>query len=101
MTGIASRAQLRMSFLRYALVTIPLVLLLGTLSGRASGNGYGTPWFDALVKPEAMPPGWLLPPVWTLLYNCRALWLPLFFLPPVLKRRLKARRRSDEGGLGK
>ena len=73
MTGIASRAQLRMSFLRYALVTIPLVLLLGTLSGRASGSGYGNPWFDALVKPEAMPPGWVFGAVWTLLY----IWLGL------------------------
>ena len=30
MTAIASKAQLRMSLLRYALVTVPLVLLLGT-----------------------------------------------------------------------
>lgn len=68
MPGIASRAQLRMSFLRYALVTVPLVLLLGILSGRAAGSGYGNPWFDALVKPAIMPPGWLFGVVWTILY---------------------------------
>lgn len=68
MTGIASKGQLRMSFLRIALITVPLVLLLGTLSGRASGSGYGNPWFDALVKPDAMPPGWTFGVVWTLLY---------------------------------
>lgn len=68
MTGIASRSQLRMSFLRYALVTVPLILLLGILSGRASNSGYGNPWFDALVKPEAMPPGWLFSVAWTILY---------------------------------
>ena len=44
MTGIASRSQLRMSFLRYALVTVPLVLLLGTASGRISNSGYGNGW---------------------------------------------------------
>ena len=68
MTGIASKAQLRMSFLRYALVTVPLVLLLGTLSGRLSGSGYGNPWFDALAKPGFMPEGWVFGAAWTLLY---------------------------------
>ena len=73
MNGIASKAQLRMSYLRIALITVPLVLLLGTLSGRASGSGYGNPWFDALVKPDAMPPGWVFGAVWTFLY----IWLGL------------------------
>ena len=68
MTGLASRAQLRMSFLRYALVTVPAILLLGTISGRGSGAGYGNPWFDALIKPDIMPPGWVFGAAWTLLY---------------------------------
>src|SRR5919202_2187794 len=68
MTAIASRSQLRMSFLRWALVTVPAILLLGTLSGRASMSGYGNPWFDALEKPGFMPPGWAFPVAWTLLY---------------------------------
>ena len=68
MTGIASRAQLRMSFLRYALFVVPLVLLLGILSGRASNSGYGNAWFAALAKPEAMPPGWVFGAAWTFLY---------------------------------
>lgn len=68
MTGIASISQLRMSLLRYALFTVPLVLLLGTLSGRISGSGYGNAWFDALEKPALMPPGWVFAVTWTLLY---------------------------------
>ena len=68
MTGIASRSQLRMSYLRWALVTVPAVLLLGTLSGRASNSGYSNPWFDALAKPEAMPPGSVFGAAWTILY---------------------------------
>ena len=68
MTAIASKSQLRMSFLRYALVTVPLVLLLGTLSGRVSNSGYSNPWFAALQKPEAMPPGWVFPVAWSSLY---------------------------------
>jgi tryptophan-rich sensory protein len=77
MTGIASRSQLRMSFLRYALVTVPLVLLLGTVSGTVAGSGYGNPWFDALAKPGLMPPGWVFGAAWTLLYICLGLALAL------------------------
>jgi len=68
MTGIASRGQLRMSFLRYALVTVPAVLLLGTMSGRLAGSGEDDPWFAALAKPDFMPPGWAFGLAWTILY---------------------------------
>jgi tryptophan-rich sensory protein len=57
-----------MSFLRYALFTVPLVLLLGTVSGRIANSGYGNSWFDALQKPAIMPPGWMFGAAWTILY---------------------------------
>lgn len=68
MGEIASPSQLRMSFLRWALFTVPLVLFLGIASGRLAGSGYGNPWFDALAKPEIMPPGWVFGLAWTILY---------------------------------
>ena len=68
MTGIASRSQLFMSFLRVALISVPLILLLGLISGRLSNSGYGNPWFDALIKPEIMPPGWIFGAMWSFLY---------------------------------
>ena len=77
MTEIASRAQLRMSYLRWALVTVPLILLLGTLSGVAAGSGSGNSWFAALRKPGFMPPGWAFPVAWTILYICLGLALAL------------------------
>ena len=77
MTALASRSQLRMSFLRYALFTVPAVLLLGTLSGRIAGAGYGNAWFDALQKPAIMPPGWLFGVAWTILYILLGLALAL------------------------
>ncbi len=77
MSALASKGQLRMSFLRYALVTVPLVLLLGITSGRASNSGYGNPWFDALVKPALMPPGWAFGAAWTLLYALMGLALAM------------------------
>lgn len=77
MTALASRTQLRMSFLRYALFTVPAILLLGTVSGRISNSGYGNAWFDALEKPATMPPGWVFGVAWTILYILLGLALAL------------------------
>ena len=57
-----------MSFLRYALFTVPAVVLLGSLSGYLSNSGYSNPWFGALTKPGFMPPGWVFGAAWTFLY---------------------------------
>jgi translocator protein len=65
---LASKEQLRMSFFRWAVVTVPLILFLGFLSGRASNSGYGNRWFDGLIKPDWIPPGWVFGVVWTILY---------------------------------
>lgn len=66
--GIASRGQLRMSFLRWAVVTVPAVLLLGFLSGRSVPTGDESPWYLALRKPDLTPPGWMFPVAWSTLY---------------------------------
>ena len=68
MTAIASKAQLRMSLLRYAAVTVPLVVLLGAISGRIANAGDGNRWFAALAKPAFMPEGWVFGAVWLVLY---------------------------------
>jgi translocator protein len=68
MTGIASKSQLRMSYLRFALFTVPLILLLGIVSGRIANSGYDNAWFAALTKPELMPPGAAFGIVWPILY---------------------------------
>ena len=90
MTGLASRAQLRMSFLRYALFTVPAVLLLGVLSGQLSNSGYGNPWFDALRKPELMPPGWVFGAAWTILYILLGLSLAMVLHAKGAERRNRA-----------
>ena len=68
MGGIASRGQLRWSFGRWAVVTVPLVLLLGFLSGRSVPGGSDNPWYVALAKPAINPPDWVFPVAWSLLY---------------------------------
>lgn len=68
MNQIASRGQLRLAYLRWALFTVPAIVFLGFLSGLASNSGYGNRWFAALVKPDFMPPALAFPIAWTLLY---------------------------------
>ncbi|WP_245409625.1 TspO/MBR family protein [Allosphingosinicella vermicomposti] len=69
-------------FWRYALVTIPLILGLGLLSGWLSNSGYGNAWFDSVAKPEAMPPGWTFGAVWTTLYILLGISLALILQQP-------------------
>lgn len=49
-------------------ITVPAIVLLGFASGWLSNSGYGNDWFDALAKPDFMPPAWLFPVAWTALY---------------------------------
>lgn len=68
MNRLASPAQLRASLLRWALVLVPAVLLLGFVSGEVSGSSANTPWFAALDKPAIFPPPVTFGIVWTILY---------------------------------
>jgi tryptophan-rich sensory protein len=68
MNEIASRSQLRMAFMRWALFCVSLILLLGVGSGILSNSGYGNRWFAVLAKPDFTPPGWMFGVAWTLLY---------------------------------
>jgi translocator protein len=65
---LASKEQLRMSFARWALVTVPLILLLGFLMASLSNSGDQSRWYQGLIKPILTPPGWAFPVVWTTLY---------------------------------
>ena len=77
MTVLASRGQLRASFLRWALLIVPGISLLGFLSGRLSQSGPGNPWFDMLVKPALFPPPATFGIVWSILYVMMGLALTM------------------------
>ena len=68
MSEIASRQQLRLAFLRWAIVTVPLILLLGFTSARIAPAGAQNRWYAALAKPAMTPPDWVFPVAWTTLY---------------------------------
>lgn len=77
MNEIASRGQLRLAYLRWALFTVPTIVFLGFLSGRVANSGYGNRWFAALDKPALMPPGWAFGGAWTILYILMGLALAM------------------------
>jgi tryptophan-rich sensory protein len=72
---------------RIALVTCPLIVLLGSASGWLSGSGYGNAWFDGLVKPFFMPPGWVFGVVWPVLYLLMGISLAIVLAEPPSPRR--------------
>lgn len=68
MNEIASKGQLRLSYLRWALFTVPAIVFLGYMSGVMAGSGSGNRWFAALAKPSFMPAEQIFPVAWTVLY---------------------------------
>jgi len=76
MTALASRGQLRASLLRWSLFTIPLVMLLGFLSGQIGGDA-DSPWFQSLDKPAIFPPPMWFAIVWSILYAMMGLALAI------------------------
>lgn len=77
MNEIALPGQLRLAYLRWALVTVPAIVFLGFLSGTLANSGYGNRWFAALAKPDFMPPAWVFPVAWSALYTLMALALAM------------------------
>ena len=77
MREIASKGQLRVAFMRWAVVTVPFIVLLGFFSARLAPSGDDNPWFAQLVKPGIMPPGIAFPIAWTLLYVLMGLALAM------------------------
>lgn len=74
---IASRQQLRLAFLRWAIVTVPFVVILGATSGRLFETGDANCWYRALAKPAETPPDWAFPVAWTTIYILMGLALAM------------------------
>ena len=65
-----------------ALITVPAIVLTGSLMGYLSNSGFGNNWFDSLEKPEFMPPGWMFGAVWTTLYTMMGIALAAILNEP-------------------
>ena len=78
----------RREWWKYALFTVPAIILAGSLSGWLSNSGYGNSWFEALTKPFFMPPGWVFGVIWPMLYALLGIAVALILAePPSEKRR--------------
>lgn len=75
---------------RIAILTVPAIVALGFLSGQMSNSGYGNPWFDALIKPAAMPPGWAFGAAWTALYALMGVAVARVLGTPLTEQRRRA-----------
>lgn len=74
---IASKGQLRLAFLRWAVVTVPFILLLGFTSARIAPAGAENLWYQMLQKPPETPPDWAFPVAWTIIYVLMGLALAM------------------------
>jgi len=81
-------ATARRDWWKYAIISVPAIVVAGSASGWLSNSGFGNPWFDSLIKPFFMPPGWAFGVVWPILYLFLGLALALVLAePPSTKRR--------------
>jgi len=85
-----AEAMARTEKWKFALITVPAIVLLGSASGWLSNSGFGNPWFDALQKPFFMPAGWVFGAAWTALYTLMGFALALILAEPPSDRRRNA-----------
>ena len=67
---------------RKALVTVPLIVIAGSLIGLLSNSGESNAWYAALERPSFQPPGWAFGAAWTTLYTMMAIALAVILDAP-------------------
>src|SRR5262245_55380301 len=81
-------APARPGILRTALITIPAIVIVGSLIGYLSNSGFANAWYAPLQKPVFQPPAWMFGVVWALLYALLGLALAIVLRePPSNERR--------------
>ena len=65
-----------------ALITVPLIVIVGGLMGFVSNSGFANDWYAPLAKPSFQPPGWAFGVVWTTLYTMMGIALAAILNEP-------------------
>ena len=85
---MADAAMETRRWVKFALLTVPAIVIAGSASGWLSGSGYGNAWFDGQLKPPFMPPGRAFGVAWTTLSVLMGLALAMnLAAPPTPARR--------------
>ena len=72
---------------RRALVTVPVIVIVGSLMGIVSNSGFDNDWYADLRRPGFQPPGWVFGAAWTTLYTMLGISLAAILNEPESKRR--------------
>ena len=84
---MADRTQDDRGLWRKALVTVPLIVITGSLIGILTNGGESNSWYAPLAKPSFQPPGWIFGAVWTALYAMMGIALAAILNEPPSKQR--------------
>jgi len=76
--------------LKTALITVPAIVIVGTLMGYLSNSGFSNSWYAGLTKPAFQPPAWAFGVVWTILYALMGIALAMVLNEPPSQRRSNA-----------
>ena len=75
---------------RKALITVPAIVIVGSLMGIVSNSGFENGWYADLRKPGFQPPGWVFGAMWTTLYTMLGIALAAILNEPESPRRKTA-----------
>ena len=75
---------------KIAIITIPAIVIIGTLMGYLSNSGFDNGWYARLVKPSFQPPAQAFGIVWTTLYTMLGITLAAILNEPPSKLRRDA-----------
>ena len=73
-----------------ALITVPAIVVAGSLIGYFSNSGFSNDWYIPLQKPSFQPPSWMFGVVWTTLYAMLGIALAIVLNAPPSKERRDA-----------
>ena len=75
---------------RKALITVPAIVIIGSLMGIVSNSGFSNDWYSGLEKPSFQPPAWMFGAVWTTLYTMMGIALATILNQPESDQRRRA-----------
>jgi benzodiazapine receptor len=84
---VATEASENRPVWKTAILTVPAIVIVGTLMGYLSNSGFENSWYADLRKPAFQPPAWMFGVVWTTLYTMLGLALAIVLQQPPSKRR--------------